>query len=297
MVKKITLILIFTSFNLNAWDFIAKGNIQQSRTSNVNNTNTGAIPDKYTALDGYLQEKNDQFKIKLKGKREQYQNQTANNNYSVDLSLQYKHSKSDDYTVGIFKQVYNGANIVSTDTTSDNNGGRISATFTKEFNSDTSLYLSPTFTSKKYPKISGRNDNIINGSIGIEYYFSPTFMINPEFDVQNNSSSDSYYGNSSLGPTLSFSFTPNDNWEFFADASYTATVYRGRRLTQQQPVNPRTRPVYEKQNLTSSDIGVTCNLIKFFSVTAKYAMENNTSNNSTSAYKANVGSVGIGLKF
>jgi hypothetical protein len=297
MKSKITVILIFISLNSSAWDFVAKGNVQQSSTSNVNNTSTGAIADKFTAIDGYLQEKNDFFKFKIKGKKEQYKSQTANDNYAVDFSVQYKHSKSDDYTIGVFKQVYNGASIISTDTTSDNNGGRISATFTKEFNPDTSLYFSPTFTSKKYPKIASRTDKILTGALGVEYNFSPDFMINPEFDLQNNNSSDSYYGSTSVGPTLTLSYTPNDFWEFFADASYSATVYTGRVLTQQPPLNPRIKPVYEKQNLTSTDIGVTCNLISFVSLTAKYAREKNTSNNPTSAYKANVGSFGFGLKF
>lgn len=287
--------LITICGNAIAWDFTAKGDFQRYNTSNVNLTNTAPISDTVNAVSGYLQTKNEKYRIKLRGKKEQYANQVANDNYFVDLSLQYKHSKINDYTISIFKQVYNGASIVSTDTTSDNTGAKISATFSKEFGPETSGYITPTFGSKTYPKIANRTDKIYSGAIGLEHNFSSTFMINPELDLQKNNSSDGYYENSSWGPLLSLSYTPDDNWEFFADASYVVTEYQGRTVTTTAP-RGRSGVEYESQKLTTTDVGMAYNFAQYIGLQVKYMRESNTSNSTTTAYKANVTSFNISLK-
>jgi hypothetical protein len=124
-----------------AWDFGLKADAQQAYTDNVNLTGTNPISDSYSTFGGYLQAKDEAFKIKLKAKAEKYKLQKENDNYSFDLSLQYKHTKTNDYTFALFKQVYNGTPLVTTDTTSDNSGGRLSTTISTEFDKETSGYL------------------------------------------------------------------------------------------------------------------------------------------------------------
>ena len=150
--------------------------------------------------------------------------------------------------------------------------------------------------SKKYPKISNRTDKIYTGIIGLEHYFTQNFMVNPELNLQKNSSSDSYYENSSWGIMLAFSYTFEDNWEFFADAGYSAVEYQGRTITA-TGARGRSSVEYENQKLTSADVGVSYSFEKYVSLQVRYGTESNTSNNTSSAYKVNTTSFIIGFKF
>ena len=124
--KKFVLTALLLSSSLaHAWDFGLKADAQHASTNNVNLTNTAPIKDSYNTLSGYVQTKDDEFRFRLKGKYEKYQKQTENNNYVFDLSLQYKRTKTNEFTLSLFKQTYNGTPQVVTDTTSDNKGGKI----------------------------------------------------------------------------------------------------------------------------------------------------------------------------
>ncbi|MGZ3788489.1 MAG: hypothetical protein ACXVLQ_08210 [Bacteriovorax sp.] len=295
--KKALAPFLFVIFCTNAWslDLSLKADAQYSSTDNVNLTNTNQISDSYSTLGGYLQAKNETWKLKLRGKVEKYKEQKENDNYSTELSLQYKRTKANDYTIGIFQQVYNGTPLVTTDTTSDNSGARLSTTFSHDFDKDTNGYFSAAGTYKKYSKIAGRNDKILTGALGLEHYFSSSFMVNPELSLQNNGSADPYYSNVSYGPSILLSFTPDDKWEIYLNGSYSHTRYSGRNVA--TTVRGRTTNQNEYQNLTSADIGATYTLEKLVSLQAKYSTGTNASNNSTSAYKVNVISFGLGLKF
>lgn len=294
--KKIltSMALLSISTSSYSWDFGIKADAQRSSTNNVNLAETSPLSDSYSTFGGYLQAKNETFKIKLRGKREQYNSQVANDNYSTDLSMQYKHSKNDDYTFGVFKQVYDGATIISTDTTSDNSGGRLSATFSKDYDQDISGYFTINGNQKKYPKIPGRTDKIIGGAFGIEYYFSSYFMINPELNLQKNNSAVSYYSNLSFGPTLLINLTPDDHWEFFVDGSYSRINYS--RRTVAIIINSETQNQNETQSLISINVGTVYKLTKIVSIQAQYSTGKNSSNNQVSAYKADVLSFGLSLK-
>ena len=278
-----------------AWDFGAKAGIQHTTTDNVNSTATAPISDSYNTLTGYIQEKNDEFRLRLKGKYDKYAKQTENNNYVADLSLQYKRTKMNDYTFSVFKQVYNGTPIDTTGSTSDNNGGKISTTFNHEYDKDTTGYITIDGTLKNYSKIAGRKDKIFSGTLGLEDYFTSSFMANPEFSLSSNSSSNSYYKTISFGPSLMLSFTPNDTWEFYYNGSLSHTKYSGRTVVTIVKGKSSTKEVY--QELISNDFGAIYYLTKNVPFQFKYSTSKNTSNDGTSKYKSHGVTFDIGAKF
>ncbi len=295
--KKVMLatILFSTVNQANAWNFSFKADVQHSSTDNVNLTSNSPTSDTFNSLGGYIQTKDDSFKIKLRGKTEKYKSQTANDNYSMDLSLQYKQTKALDYTVNVFKQVYNGSGIVSTDSTSDNTGGRLSTSYSHDFDKETSGYIGLNGTSKKYPKISDRKDLSLGANAGLEHYYDKNFLINPELSFANNNSSQTYYKNSYYGPSILFSFTPNDELELFVSGSYTHTTYSGRTVS--TVVRNKTTTADEYQNLVSAEFGLNYTIAKNFPFQFKYSTNKNSSNNSTSGYQAKILNFGIGMKF
>lgn len=294
------LLLLLQATSLYAWDFGAKLDAQRAGTDNVNLANTSKISDTYSTYGGYLQAKSETFKFKLKGKLEQYSKETSNDNYSTDFSVQYKPDKTMDFTAAVFKQVYNGTSLISTDTTSDNNGARFLATFTHEVEKETSLYFSPTLTTKKYPKIATRQDTLASALIGLEHNVNPSFMINPEFSIQKNNSKDSYYSSTSFGPSLLLSYTPNDSWDFSIDGNYSQTNYSNR--TYQTILRGKTITNKEIQKLFSANFTALYSFSRTFSLQGKYSTSNNTSNNPgtiaapSSAYQAKTTSFDLVIK-
>ena len=293
--------IVTTFFFINpksyAWDFSVKADTQRASTDNVNlSSSATAISDTYSTFGGYLQTKNDTFKLKLKGKFEKYSKQTENNNYFYDLSLQYKRNKNNDYTFSVFKQVYDGVPLVSTDTTSDNNGGRFSTTFSTDLDKETSGYLILNGTLKNYTKMANRKDTIIGGSLGLEHYFYANLLFNPEFVLASNNSTESYYKNNYYGPSLLISFNPTENWELFLSGSFSRTNYSGRSI---QTIAKKNRPgsVDEYQELATYEIGGIYTIANLVPVQVKYSTNKNTSNNSASAYKAGILSFNISIKF
>jgi hypothetical protein len=281
--------------NVYAWDFGFKADAQKNYTDNVNLTNVNPIADSYNVLGGYAQFKNADYRIRLKAKMEKYQKQDENSNYTTELGLQYKHTKTQVYDISVFNQVYNGTPTVSTDTTSDNKGARVAAAFTNNFDKDTSGYISLNGTLKNYTKIQGRKDKLFGAAVGIEHYLTPGFLINPEVNILSNSSTDSYYKNTAYGPSLLASYSPNDNWEFFADGSYTYTLYSDRSIT--SIVKGKTVTRKEYQELKNAEVGTIYSFERFVTLQAKYSTGKNNSNNSASAYSANVTSLGISFKY
>jgi hypothetical protein len=285
--------LVFTSQSF-AWDFGAKLEFERSSTDNVNLTEAAQVKDSYNTLNGYLQVKNETYKIKLRAKKDQYHVQQANDNYLMDLSAQYKHSSNDDYTFGVFKQVYDGATIISTDTTSDNLGARLGATFSRDFYDNVYGYLAVNVAQKRYPKIVGRTDKIIGSLLGIEYNATTYLMINPEFNLQKNSSITPYYSNLAFGPTLTVSVSPIDRWEVFVVSSYAKTSYSGRVYTILIDGVPQSEN--ETQSLLTMDYGTSYKFSKKVSIEAKYSQGKNNSNNPASSYMANIVSFNLSLK-
>lgn len=295
--KKIAIALLLTTApGAHAWDFSVKGDAQKAFTDNINLTNTNPIKDDFTILSGYLQAKNETWRLKLKGKMEKYTNQQENDNYITDLSLQYKRTKNNDYTLAVFKQVYNGVPLVSTDTTSDNSGLRLAANFTHDFvKSTTQGYFTVSGTTKSYSKITNRKDNILAAALGLEHYFAKSFMVAPELSFQHIGSADNYYSNNSYGPNILLSYIPDDTWELFVNGNYGHTTYTGRTVSK----TVRNKKVTEKeyQELISTDAGVIYSFPQYVSLTAKYSNSHNSSNNSSSSYQANIFYVGLGVKF
>lgn len=271
------------------WVSGGKVSAQTSSADNVNLTSTSPTKDHYTTLTGYLQTKNDTFKLKLKGRTEKYNSQNTNNNYHADLSLQYRRSNDDDYTFALFKQSYNGPTIVSTDTTSDNTGFRFSADFSKSYIDNGSAYASLKGSLKKYSKIIGRTDQTFGGALGLEHYLFSNLLINPEINLQRNKSSHLYYSNLVFYSNLLISFSLNDSWEFFTDAGYAKTNYSGRTVAAQN--------AKETQSLVSYDVGSAYKITKNIALQISYSSGKNSSNNPTSIYQNKTLALSLSLKF
>lgn len=286
---------IFFTPNLYAWNITFKADTQRASTNNVNlSTSSNTISDNYSTYGSYLQAKNDTFKIKIKGKMVKYTQQKENDNYSYDLSLQYKRNKNNDYTFSLFKQVYNGTTLTSTDTTSNNNGGRIFANFSNDYGEENSRYMTLNGTHKKYSNMGNRIDQIAEATFGIDHYLFPKLEINPELIIAINNSNDSYYKNTNYGPYLSISYNPTEKWELFVNGSFTHTAYSNRNI--QAVINRKIVSINEYQELTTEEIGSIYTIADLIPVQMKYSVSKNTSNNSASAYKAGIFSFGVSIK-
>lgn len=294
--KFILAFIVFSvSTNTFAWEYSFKGDVLRSFTDNVNLTSAEEITDAYTTIGAYVQTKNETYKIKLRGRLDKYQKQIENDNYATDLSFQYKRTNNNVFTASIFNQVYYGIPVVSTDTTSDNRGARLSSSFSHNFNNATNGYVSLTGTYRKYTKISGRNDKILNAVLGVEHYISENFLISPEFNLQKNISSQAYYSNNSYGPAVLISYNPNDDWELYLNGSYSYSKYNDRSVS--SVVRRSTVYETEYQKFFSVDLGADYTCTKNLSLGAKYSNGSNSSNNELQAYQAHIFSLGLSLKF
>jgi hypothetical protein len=74
------------------------------------------------------------------------------------------------------------------------------------------------------------------------------------------------------------------------------TNYKGRTVTATAQNRGRSNNTKEHQQLLSADSGIIYSFFKYISLQAKYGLENNTSNNATAAYKAQVTTFSISLK-
>jgi hypothetical protein len=286
-------IYLFT-LNASAWDFGLKGNYQFSRTDNVNSTATAKIKDKFTTANLAAQVKNKKIKLRIKGKLEKYKKQTDNDYYSADVNLQYKFTKDLDFNLGAFKLVYNNIPAISSDTSSNNSGARLSVNYNIQHDNQNSTLLSLTATQKNYPVLV-RKDKIVTALIGFEYLPNEMFTVSPDFSLNSNSSDDDYYKNYSYGPSLYLGFIPSDSWEFSLNLSYTHTKYSGRPIT--STVKGRAVNVDEYQGLVTTEVGTIYNLTQNLSLQGKYSTSKNNSNNSSSAYVTNLFSGNIGFRF
>ena len=102
--------------------------------------------------------------------------------------------------------------------------------------------------------MSNRKDKLLSAIMGFEKNLSSQFMINPDASAQYTLSSDSYYKNFSYGPSLLLSFTPNDDWEFSVNGSYSYTKYSGRFVS--TTVNGKSVSKNEYQELTKNDFSI-----------------------------------------
>jgi hypothetical protein len=295
--KKFLPFLMLLSAMGHAATFSFKTDFNRSTTDNVNSSNTTLVKDTYSTLGFTLQAKTEdlQYKYKLKFKTEKYQETTANNNNTISGGITYKPSKIREYTLDAYKQTYTTTPTLVSDVTSDNTGIKLGATLSHEFSKDKTGYTAFSGNFKKYTNIPGRQDSIFDLTLGYENYINSNFLVVPELLAEYNKSTDSYYANFNLGPSLSTSFNATDELEFFVNLLLTYTSYSGRTFTETK--NNRTLTVKEHQSLFSSEIGAIYTFFDKIPVTAKYSTTRNSSNNSASAYKSKVFSFNIGLRF
>jgi hypothetical protein len=280
--------------DLLAWTFGFKGGAQYSNTDNVNASSTDRINDSFNDFDLMAQAKTDAVKIKIKGKVEKYTKETANDFYSSEGSLQYKPTKANDYNISVYKLVYNNTPAISSDTSSDNQGAKISTNFNNTYDQKTSSVVSFVAAYKNYP-ILGRKDNNVSGLFGLEYLSKVNLTISPDFSINLNSSNQDYYKNYAYGPSLYLSYTPSDKWEYFSSMSYTYTKYIEREVI--TTLRGKTVRNKEFQSFLNLELGGSYYLTDIVTLQAKFAANKNTSNNSASAYKSNVITAGISLRY
>lgn len=292
----LTILLLFLLLPAKSfsWEYNARANAQYSSTDNVNATNTSKISDTYNTYNVLAQIKNGTFKLKLKGKIEKYKNETANDYYSTEGSLQYKRSQNDDYTVAAYNTTYNNLPAAINDFSSDNNGLKFSANFNTQYNERSSSFLTLSENLRNYPK-QNRADKTSTATLGIEYIHKTIFTISPDFTFTLNSSNNYYYKNYSYGPSIYLSLIPDIKWEHFISSSYTYTNYSERTVS--TIVRGRTIQNREHQTLITFDIGSLYYLTSMLSLQAKFSTSQSKSNNSASVYKINIMSVNIGIKF
>jgi hypothetical protein len=281
-------------FNAQATTWVFKTEYAQNNTDNVNSSATTKVKDTYSDLIFNLQAKGQEWKWRLKYKMEKYKETTTNNSNYVSTGIVNKPNKNREYTFDVYRLKYTTTPTVVTDVTSDNQGFKLGATFSKDFTKDENGYFSMLFNQKKYTNIANRTDSILDATFGYENNVNNSFVVTPELNLEYNNSKDSYYSNFNIGPSLSLLFNASEAFELFANASLTHTIYSQR--TFQQTTHNRTTNVKEHQSLTVMEAGATYTLFGKLPITAKYTSNRNSSNNSASAYQSKVFGISLGLK-
>lgn len=287
------LAIYLISQSANAMKLTFKADYIHNKTDNVDSTNI-PVKDQYNDLLATIQLKDDVNKWKFKFKDEKYNLTKADDNNSFDLSYQYKPDKSKEFSVAGFQQKYTGTSLSTSDTASDNQGARVSTTLTHEIDKDKNTYITAMGTLKKYTKLN-RQDPIADVTLGYDNNVSSNFEVNPELNLEYNSSSDSYYKNVNWGPSLTLTFTPTDKWEIFGSISYSATNYSGRNVTITPPKG-KSYTTKETQELVTTSIGTNYNLFDILDLTLKYTSNRNSSNNNTNAFASKVTTFNISLR-
>lgn len=285
----------FLSLNAVAFDWSLKIDASRYSTNNVYSTTTDPTKDTYSLLSGNLQLKTDTMKYRFKIKTETYAKTDDNNNQTISGGITYKPSKIREYTLDLYKQIYTSTPAVSADQASDNTGLKIGATFSKEYNKDKVGYFSLMGNFKSYTKISNRQDAIIDAIFGLENTYSEKLLLIPELTFEFSNSTDSYYTNFNVGPSISSSYFFSDDLEFFLNLLLSHTRYSSRTFTKES--GNRTLNVKEYQSLFSTDIGLVYTLFSNLYVTAKYSSQRNSSNNPENPYQTKITSINIGYKF
>lgn len=286
--------LLLSITHAHAVTWILKSEFTRNTTDNVNSSNSSKVKDTYSDLIFNLQAKGQEWKWRAKYKIEKYDQTTSNNSNYISTGVVNKPNKNREYTFDVYRLKYTTTPTVVTDVTSDNQGFKLGATFSKDFSNSDNGYFSLLFNSKKYTNIANRTDTIIDATFGYENNVNESFLVIPELMLEYNNSKDTYYSNFNIGPSLLLSYNATDALELFANASLTHTIYSQR--TFQQTSGPRTINAKEHQTLVSTEAGATYTFFEKLLVTAKYSTNRNSSNNSSSAYQSNVFSFNFGLK-
>jgi hypothetical protein len=283
------------SLNASAFDWSFKIDAGRYSTNNVYSTTTDPTKDTYSLLAGNLQFKTETMKYRFKIKTETYVETEDNNNQTISAGITYKPSKLSEYSLDLYKQIYTSTPAVSADQASDNTGMKFGATFSKEYNKDKVGYFSLLGNFKSYTQISNRQDAIIDAVFGLENNYSEKLLLIPELTFELNNSTDSYYTNFNVGPSISSSYFFSDSLEFFLNLLLSHTRYSTRTFSKTS--GNRTLNVKEYQSLFSTDFGVVYTLFSHFLVTAKYSSQRNSSNNPDSPYQTKITSINLGYKF
>lgn len=294
--KILLIVLLFLlTLNLQAFDWSLKLDASKYSTNNVYSETSNPTKDTYTLLAANLQLKTETTKFRLKLKTESYTQTDDNNNQTVSGGLTYKPNKLREYTLDLYKKIYTSTPAVSADQASDNTGFKVGATFSKEYNKDKVGYFSLMGNFKSYTKISNRQDAIIDAIFGLENTYSEKLLLIPELTFEFNNSTDSYYTNFNVGPSLSSSYFFSEDLEFFFNLLLSHTRYSTRTFSKDS--GNRTLNVKEYRSLFSTDIGFVYNIFSNFHLTAKYSSQRNSSNNPTSPYQTKITGLNLGYKF
>jgi hypothetical protein len=108
--------------NLSAWDYSYRANALYSITNNVKYVAEKEKSDHFQTVMISGQMKNENYKIKLKGKVEKYNRQKTSDFYATDLNVQYKTTPTSDLNVGANKLGFYHKPKNTTEKRDDNSG-------------------------------------------------------------------------------------------------------------------------------------------------------------------------------
>ncbi len=277
---------IFINHLTYAWTVSARGDLNYSKTDNVNSSVSNLQSDSYKSYYFHVQTKDDTDRIRFKLKGDRYTNTTSNNNNTFDLSWQIKTSKQREHNLSYYQQRYQSDPTIDSYTSSNNRGFKYSTTYTKEFSNEKLAYFTFSFNYKNYYQQIDRKDRSIDLSGGYENVLNQDLTFSADLSLGFVSSTDSAYTNYNLGPSLSFNYNIGENVESYLSSSLVYTAYSNQ--TFQTRVRNRTVTNKEQQTLFTTEAGVILNFIENVPLTVKYQINKNSSNNPESAYKSHI---------
>lgn len=290
------IILLLLASDLYAWDYNLYTLFQHSTSNNFYQSTQAVENDVYNTFSGTVQMSNRRNIVYAQYNMQKYSNITANDNYTTNLNWTYHQTKKQDYTLGVFKQVYLQTPTNVTDTSSSNMGAKFITTWNKNFSNTQSGYLSLGIIYTDYYDNAARKDQSIDLSMGLQTYLGQYFTLTPSFSTNFLKSKDPYYEYFSIGPALYFSYYTNDKIVLYASGSYIYTSYAKRTFTLTS-ISGKDVTTSEKQTLVITDIGTIYSVTKNIPLQFTYSNTKNSSNYSYRDYTLSTFSMSIGANF
>jgi hypothetical protein len=147
-----------------------------------------------------------------------------------------------------------------------------------------------------YTSNTGRKDEALDFSTGLQTYLGKFFTLTPSFSTNYLKSNDPYYEYYSLGPAIYFSYYPTEKLVFYTSDSYLYTGYSKRTFTLTS-ITGKTVNATEKQTLVIIDFGIIYNLTKNVPLQVIYSTTKNSSNYSYRDYNLSITSASVSFNY
>ena len=291
---KILLYLLMPISNLYAWDYNFYSLLQRSTSNNFYQSTQATEHDIYTTISGTVQMSNKRNILYATYMAQKYTNITANDNSTLNLNWTYHQTKKQDYSLGLFRQVYQQTPTNITDTSSSNQGAKFVSSWYKTFSNTQSGYLNLTLSYFDYYVSALRKDQSIDFSTGLQTYLGNFFSLTPSFSTSFLKSNDPYYEYFSIGPAMYFSYFPTEKLIFYTSGSYQYTSY-AKRTFSLTSLSGEVVSASEKQTLVVIDVGIIYNINKYVPLQLSYSHSKNSSNYSYRDYKLSTISMSLSV--